>query len=207
MVREEDDGLVSSVPASRRRPEPRVPDASPDRTGSAEVSREIRPAPPRYRNEIGKFGIHRGPRCAACGRCVETCRHGVHVRPGGYLPVMRPYDYRCIGPGCRETGSCCIDLCPEGALKLTDNPVAETIGDFRWTPDLLLSTWAMAHFTFEEGIVTCALLAACPLRIRVSISAMGSVIIMVHQLALTRPGTSPRMAASRSMFLDSPNLR
>jgi ferredoxin len=152
MVREEENGLVSTLPSRRQRPEPRPQDASPARPESAEVSREIRPAPPRYRNEIGKFGIHRGPRCAACGRCVDTCRHGVHVRPEGYLHVMRPYDYRCIGPGCKDTGSYCIDACPHGALKLSVNPVSETMGDCRWTPDLLLSTWAMAESGRPPGI-------------------------------------------------------
>ena len=39
-----------------------------------------------------------------CGRCVEVCPHGVHVRPEGYRHVIRPFDYRCIGPDCAETG-------------------------------------------------------------------------------------------------------
>jgi glutamate synthase domain-containing protein 2 len=81
----------------------------------------------------------------ACGRCVETCEHGVHVRPKGYGPIVRPFDYRCIGPGCAETGRYCIDACPRGALSLSENPVFETMGDYRWTPDLLAATWAMAE--------------------------------------------------------------
>ena len=110
-----------------------------------EVRREVRPALPRYRNEIGKFGIRRASECADCGRCVETCGYGVHVRPEGYRHVIRPFDYRCIGPDCEETGRYCIDACPARRLSLSDNPVFETMGDYRWTPDLLASTWAMAE--------------------------------------------------------------
>ena len=63
----------------------------------AEVTREVRPCLPRYRNEIGKFSIHRNSKCINCGKCVKLCPHQVHIRPEGYKYVMRPYDYRCIG--------------------------------------------------------------------------------------------------------------
>ncbi len=142
---------MSTVPSDLQRAESRSPDALTSRPEYAEVSREVRPAPPRYRNEIGKYGIYRASGCESCGRCVETCRFGVHVRPEGYLHVIRPFDYRCIGPGCKDTGRYCIDACPRGALKLSVNPAAETIGDHRWTPDLLMSTWAMADTGLPPG--------------------------------------------------------
>ena len=69
----------------------------------AEVSRQVRAAPPRYRNAIGKYSIHRSPSCLACGLCVKTCRYGVHVRPEGDRLLQRPLDYRCIGPACLDT--------------------------------------------------------------------------------------------------------
>ena len=111
----------------------------------AEVAREVRPAPPRYRNEIGKFSIRRASNCAACGRCAEVCAHGVHVHPKGYRSIIRPFDYRCTGFGCAETGRYCVAACPQQALSLAENPAFETLGDYRWTPDLLVSTWAMAE--------------------------------------------------------------
>jgi len=116
-----------------------------DRPGLADVAREVRPAPPRYRNEIGKYSIRRASNCASCGRCVEVCPYGVHVRPEGYRHVMRPFDYRCIGPDCAKTEHYCIEACPRQALSLDENPVFETLGDYRWTPDLLVGTWAMAE--------------------------------------------------------------
>jgi len=122
-----------------------------ERPDHAEVSREVRPAPPRYRNEIGKFSVYRSSDCIACGRCVETCPHGVHVRPDGYRPMMRPFEYRCIGPDCAETDNYCIDRCPQGALSLTENPAFKTIGDCRWTADLLAATWWMAETGHAPG--------------------------------------------------------
>ncbi len=116
-----------------------------------EISRELKagrephPAPPRYRNEIGKFRIHRDSRCEACGKCVSICPHQVHQQPKGYRLPTRPLDYRCIGFDCAKTDHYCVDACPAGALSLSENPVFETLGDFRWTPDLLAGTWAMAE--------------------------------------------------------------
>ena len=59
--------------------------------------------------------------------------------------MIRPFDYRCIGPACAKTDHYCIDACPQQALSLAENPVFETLGDYRWTPDLLVSTWQMAE--------------------------------------------------------------
>lgn len=111
----------------------------------ARIKRKVRPALPRYRNEIGKYHIHRNAGCINCGKCTEVCRHRVHLRPRGYKYVLRPFDYRCTGEACKETGHFCIASCPEGALSLSDNPVFETLGDCRWTPDLLAGNWFMAE--------------------------------------------------------------
>ncbi|MCY2929191.1 MAG: glutamate synthase-related protein [Planctomycetota bacterium] len=110
--------------------------------GFAAVSRETRVAPPRYRNEIGKFVVPRPDACGQCGRCGA---HGVHVRPWRYNLIIRPFEYRCIGPDCKTSGRYCVGACPNKALSVTLNPVFETIGDFRWTPDLIVSTWKMAE--------------------------------------------------------------
>ena len=111
----------------------------------AHVSREVRPALPRYRNEIGKFRVHRASTCAQCGRCVEVCRYGVHTRPDGYRLLVRPLDYRCIGFDCAKTDNYCVDACPKGALSISENTAFETLGDCRWTPDLITSTWRMGE--------------------------------------------------------------
>ena len=111
----------------------------------AQVERQVRPAPPRFRNEIGKFAIRRDSNCASCGRCAQLCPHGVHLRPNGYRQVIRPFDYRCIGPACEKTDHYCIGACPQESLSMHDNPVFATLGDCRWTGDLLAGNWMMAE--------------------------------------------------------------
>src|SRR3569832_1839346 len=46
------------------------------------------------------------------------------------------------------------------------------------------STFAMEAFTFEAGMLTSAFCARCALRMRVSMSAMGSVILIIHAYLL-----------------------
>jgi ferredoxin len=136
---------MSTIPQTPPADEPQTTDDYQSHPDYAQVSREVRPAAPRYRNEIGKFSIHRASTCAACGRCVETCDYGVHQRPAGYRQIVRPLDYRCIGTDCSQTDRYCVAACPQGALALAVNPAFETLGDYRWTPDLLASNWAMAE--------------------------------------------------------------
>jgi len=108
------------------------------------VAREVRPAPPRYRHEIGPYRVYRSAACRRCGACVARCPAGVHERPaGGRTPRTR--DYRCMGPACRTSDHFCIEACPAGALQLVENPTFETLGDYRWSPNLLASTWWMAE--------------------------------------------------------------
>lgn len=136
---------MSATLPSRPPEKPQHLDGSLSEPAYTRVSREVRPAPPRYRNEIGKFSVYRSSGCIACGRCVEICPYGVHTRPDGYRLIVRPLDYRCIGFDCARTSHYCIDACPQGALSLSINPVFETLGDCRWTADLLVATWAMAE--------------------------------------------------------------
>ncbi len=137
--------MTASISTTESTMKPQVAEdflASPD---YAEVSREVRPAPPRYRNEIGKFSIHRASSCIACGKCVSVCPKNVHIQPKGYKMPIRPFDYRCMGFDCEKSDHYCVDACPQGALSLSINPVFETLGDYRWTPDLIAATWNMAE--------------------------------------------------------------
>ena len=71
-------------------------------------------------------------------------------------------------------------------------------------------TFSTELFNLEVGKDTVLLFARCPLRIRVNISAIGSLILIIripYQLAFDKPGTSPRIAASLSIMRDKPNLR
>jgi glutamate synthase domain-containing protein 2/NAD-dependent dihydropyrimidine dehydrogenase PreA subunit len=111
----------------------------------AEVSREVRHAPSRYRNQIAKYIIRRNDSCDMCGKCVQACPQGVHVLKPGYKYFSTLRNHACIGPACAETDHYCVDICPQKALTMVENPEMEILGDFRWTADIILATWQMAE--------------------------------------------------------------
>jgi len=102
---------------------------------------EVIKTPSRFRNPIGKYRLSRTSDCIACGKCVEICPYGVHVMKRGRVFVKN--HYLCVGPDCSEP---CHEACPVQALSLKKNPDFDAMGDFRWPPDLLASTWYMAEF-------------------------------------------------------------
>ncbi len=111
-----------------------------------EVDRVIKPAPSRYRNEIAKFIIYRDDNdCARCGKCAEVCPYGVHVLKPGYKCFAMPKSHLCAGDSCEKTAHFCIAQCPRGALRIAENPMMKSLGDYRWPADMILATWKMAE--------------------------------------------------------------
>jgi hypothetical protein len=83
---------------------------------------------------------------------------------------------------------------------------------------LVLQDPAIASLTLDDGIATTACSTICALRMRVSMSAIGSVMLIYLLRQKTRrerrspaglddAGISPRIANSRSLLRDRPNLR
>ncbi|MBF0101489.1 MAG: alpha-hydroxy-acid oxidizing protein [Desulfobacterales bacterium] len=106
---------------------------------------EIIETPSRFRNTIGKYTIKRSAQCISCGKCAELCPYGVHPRYENYKLPIRPIEHKCIGLDCKKNDFYCIDQCPVQALTLRPNPIIETLGDYRWTADMLLGHFAMAE--------------------------------------------------------------
>ncbi len=122
------------------------------RTPQFVQARVIKPAPPRYRNEMGKYVVFRDEgACVRCGKCAEVCPQGVHVRKPGYKYFLEPASHRCFGPSCEKKGHYCVTACPNGALRVEENPMMKVLGDKRWSADMILATWKMA----ETGEVPC----------------------------------------------------
>jgi len=109
------------------------------------VTREVKPAPPRYRNEIAKYLIRRSGECALCGKCAQVCPQHVHVLKPGYKLFAAPHLNICIGPSCQQTDHYCIEQCPNAALTMVENPMLKVMGDYRWTAEMILATWKMAE--------------------------------------------------------------
>ncbi|MDD5127107.1 MAG: glutamate synthase-related protein [Dehalococcoidales bacterium] len=110
-----------------------------------QVSREVKRAPSRYRNELSKYIIRRSNACILCGKCAELCPQGVHVLKPGYKYFAAPQQQVCIGPACQKTDHYCVDHCPQKALQMVENPMMKLMGDYRWTADMILATWKMAE--------------------------------------------------------------
>ena len=116
------------------------------RTPQFPQARIVQPALPRYRNEISKYIILRDEeKCAVCGKCMAMCPQGVHVKKPGYKYFALPKSHLCFGPKCEEKGCYCITACPQGALRIQENPMMKALGDYRWTADMILATWKMAE--------------------------------------------------------------
>jgi glutamate synthase domain-containing protein 2 len=69
----------------------------------------------------------------------------VHPRYDNYSKPLRPQSHKCIGFSCKENDYYCVDRCPEQALTLGLNPILETLGDYRWTSEMLIAHWEMAE--------------------------------------------------------------
>jgi glutamate synthase domain-containing protein 2 len=108
------------------------------------IHMEVKPCPSRYRNQIGKYKVVRTSACTACGKCTAICSYGVHVKAGERM--LAPKSFKCKGrEHCRSLGRYCAGFCPSHALKIGRDPLFDTIGDSRWTSDLILSTWRQAE--------------------------------------------------------------
>ena len=106
---------------------------------------EVVETPSRFRNTIGKYVVRRNSKCVACGLCAEICPNGVHVRYKNFSKANRPVSHKCIGPKCSANNYYCVDRCPGNALSVAPNPLLETLGDYRWTSEMLLAHFEMAE--------------------------------------------------------------
>jgi glutamate synthase domain-containing protein 2/Pyruvate/2-oxoacid:ferredoxin oxidoreductase delta subunit len=111
---------------------------------------EIKITLSKYQNVIKKYEviINRG-KCTGCGKCMVACPEYIgsapidykaFQKPEGFLLIVNP-TYFCQGLTCQR----CINVCPTNALSVTINPQYRTLGDLRWTSDMILSTWKQAE--------------------------------------------------------------
>jgi len=106
----------------------------------------INHAPSRFRNPIAKYNVRRSSACIACGKCSEVCPYGVHERLQGSKKMRRPKSHLCIGPMCTKNEFYCVRHCPVEAISIKINPAFVSLGDYRWTGDLILSNWYQSEY-------------------------------------------------------------
>ncbi len=103
----------------------------------------VKPTPSRFGNPLGKYSVRVLDSCTECMKCVAMCPEGVFTAEGGKLAAVR--DHLCLGPNCAKKSDRCVRNCPSSAIRVGMNPSSKALGDKRWTPDLLMSTWSMAE--------------------------------------------------------------
>jgi len=103
---------------------------------------DIKEAPSRFRNALGKYRVSISKACNNCGVCLEVCPYGVYKK--GMKRPKAASDHLCLGFSCIQKTFYCVSKCPQKAITLTQNPSFEVLGDRRWPGDLLASTWHMA---------------------------------------------------------------
>jgi len=106
----------------------------------------IKKVPSRFPNVICEIEVQRDiSKCINCGTCAKLCPFGVHERKTGYNRVSKPLSYLCIGTSCEDKSFYCVNHCPRNALSLDISSEYRTIGDYRWTRDLIIGTWKQAE--------------------------------------------------------------
>jgi glutamate synthase domain-containing protein 2 len=106
---------------------------------------EINHCGSRSRREIGKYKVSITEACFNCGLCVEICPHNVFERADGFNCLSTPRSALCLGPGCSRGPYHCTTKCPVDSINVELDPQWQALGDFRWTPDLIITTWQQAE--------------------------------------------------------------
>ena len=103
----------------------------------------VKRTPSRFGRALGKYTVRVLDACTDCLKCVAVCPQGVFQTRGNRLTA--PLDHLCLGRDCANKFNRCVKNCPVDAIRVGLNPSSKALGDFRWTPDLLMSTWHMAE--------------------------------------------------------------
>jgi len=112
-------------------------------------------APPSYPCRIEKYDVVMDrAKCDECASCLEACPEYLAPAPVPYEAFQKPEGYivlrnpmkSCDGTDCRR----CEKACKTGALSVKLSRQYLGLGDVRWTPDLILSTWEQS----EDGRIS-----------------------------------------------------
>lgn len=94
---------------------------------------------------MNRFTVTRADTCISCGMCESLCPYGVHKRIEGHARILPPDDRRCIGPSCDVNYFFCVANCPTNSLSVKASDNFASMGDPRWSAEVIMATWKMAE--------------------------------------------------------------
>ena len=94
---------------------------------------------------VNRFTVRRADTCISCGTCQSLCPYGVHKRVEGHVRILPPDDRKCIGPSCSVNYFFCVANCPTNSLSVGTSDTFVSLGDPRWTSEMVLATWQQAE--------------------------------------------------------------
>ena len=109
------------------------------------IDEDFSAVPSTLLKRMARYKVTRADNCINCGLCESLCPYGVHRRVEGHVKILPPADAKCIGPTCSANSYYCVKNCPTQSLTVTPNPVFASMGDPRWTPDMIIATWRQAE--------------------------------------------------------------
>ena len=109
------------------------------------IDEDFSAVPSTLLKRMARYRVSRADNCINCGLCESLCPYGVHRRVEGHVKMLPPADAKCIGPSCSTNTYYCVKNCPAQSLAVAPNPVFGSMGDPRWTPDMIIATWRQAE--------------------------------------------------------------
>ena len=106
---------------------------------------EASPIPSEKLKFVNRFLVSRAMTCISCGMCERMCPYGVHKRIEGHAKILPPDDRRCIGPSCAKNSFYCVVHCPTESLSVRQSDTFVSLGDPRWTSEMIMATWTEAE--------------------------------------------------------------
>jgi glutamate synthase domain-containing protein 2/NAD-dependent dihydropyrimidine dehydrogenase PreA subunit len=94
---------------------------------------------------MNRFSVTRAETCISCGMCESLCPYGVHKRIEGHAKILPPDDRKCIGPSCEVNYFFCVANCPTNSLSVKASDNFASMGDPRWSAEVIMATWKMAE--------------------------------------------------------------
>jgi glutamate synthase domain-containing protein 2/NAD-dependent dihydropyrimidine dehydrogenase PreA subunit len=113
--------------------------------GCPRIVAEADLVPSEHLKFVNRFTVTRADTCISCGMCQSLCPYGVHKRVEGHVKILPPDDRKCIGPSCSVNYFFCVANCPTNSLSVGVSDTFESLGDPRWTSEMILATWQQAE--------------------------------------------------------------